>query len=419
MNKLRLFTILFFLTALFSTHLSFCQIIPEDQEIKTMRKLPGEIASPDDNIFKERGYPIPSVQAIETVINPDEYIVGPGDFFYINISGDAETSFPTQVTPEGKLVIQTIGTFYVNGKTLSEVQKTVREAGKTKYKLNIVTANLMELRTFRVHILGEVKNPGTYLSQAIDRASVLIDRAQSVTEWADERHVEIRHADGSIDTLDLFLFKKLGVLEDNLYMQNGDIIYVPAINLKKNTVTLEGKVTKPGIHLFNEGESLYDFLLRLNAFNRTLNPNEIYILRKADTGADLAIDVDVLGEQNDPAKLPENIQLKNGDRIFVPSMKYQVYVRGAVLNPGAYPYNAGFSARDYIGLAGGTQEMGNIKNIEVIHFVDQSIEKGPDAPVQRGDSIVVPMAFRKKFSEYLQILAGMATLVFAFMAAQN
>lgn len=368
----------------------------------------------------EQGYPVPTIQALETIVDPDEYIVGPGDMFYINVWGDAGLEFPTQVTPEGKLVVKTLGAIHVNGNTLAEVQKKVLKAGEKKYRLDKISANLVQLRTFRVHVVGEVENPGTYVAQAVDRVSVLIDRAMGVTEWADERHVEIRHSDGTVDSLDLFNFKKLGHLEQNIYVQNGDLIYVPAIKLSQKTVALEGHVTQPGIHQIIEGETLKNFLLRVNAFTRDLDLHDIYVIRTNEQGSNHKIFLNLLGKKSNPDNaFPDDLVLKDGDRIYMPSLKNKVYVHGAVNIPGGHIYMAGFTARDYVGLAGGTADMGNINGIKVIHFSDNTIDKGPDAPVERGDTIIVPTGFRKKFTEYLQIVASLATLVFAYMAAQR
>jgi len=418
-DKVLLFVILFVISS-FIPQIIFSQLIRQKSQQTIRGRQQSQDLSLEERIsLEEQGYPVPTAQALEKIINPVEYIVGPGDLFYINISVAEEVVIPSQVTPEGKLVIETIGTLFVDGKTLAEVQQDVRHAGMEKYKFKKVTANLVQLRTFRVHVLGEVNNPGTYVAHAMDRVSVLIDRAETVTEWADERNIEIRHADGSMDILDLFEFKKLGKLEQNIFVKSGDVVYVPSINLSKNTVTLEGDVKNPGIHQIIKGEMLSNFLLRLNVFSRNLDPHNIYVIRKIENN-DKIITINLLEKNgNQGTSLHRDISLLDGDQIRVPSLKNKVYVHGAVNIPGGYNYMAGFNARDYVGLAGGTADMGNIDGIKVIHYVDGSIEMGPAAIVERGDTIIVPMAFRKKLSEYLQILAGLATLVFAFMAARQ
>jgi len=422
LRKIELIILANFIVLILAPDVTFSQLAnPKQMKSAPARSTSSYISSDQEKIsLEEKGLPVPTTQALEQVINPDQYVVGPGDMFYINVSGEADLVFPSEVTPEGILIVETIGIFQAHGKKLSLLQEEIKQAGKTKYKLKGVFANLVKLRSFRVHVVGEVINPGTYVAQAVDRVSVVIDRAESLTDWADERHVEIRHSNGQIDSLDLFQFKKLGDLTENIFVQNGDVIYVPAINLIQETVILEGLVRQPGIHQIIANESLSSFLLRVDAFNRSLDPQSIYVVRQDASGEKKIFNIDLLGEKHGSQdRRPMDIALQNGDQIFVPSLKNRVYVHGAVNIPGGYSYMAGFKVQDYVGLAGGTTEMGNVKGIKVIHLRDNSVEKGMNAAVERGDTIIVPLSFRKEFAEYLQIFSGLATLVFAFMAAQN
>jgi len=368
----------------------------------------------------EKGFPVPTIQAIETEINPDEYIVHVGDVFRVNVWSDEGLEIPTTVTPEGKLIVKTVGSFQVAGKTLTQVKQEILAAGEKKYKLEKITADLIELRTFRVHVVGEVANPGTYVAQALDRVSVLIGRATGILDWADERHVEVRHTDGTVDTLDQFNFRNFGDLNQNIYVRNGDVIYVPALKLSGDMVTLAGRVSRRGIHPIQDGEMLKNFLLRVDGYNRDLDLRDIYVIRTDTDGHERTINIDLLGKESRKGMQVRNdLMLEDNDKIFVPSLKNKVYVHGAVNLPGAYYYEAGFTASDYIGIAGGTVDMGNLDNVKVIHLDSKIVEKGADVPVQRGDTIIVPVGFRRKFTDYLQIVTGLATLVFAYMAAQQ
>ena len=436
MKKFSFFVFLF--VCLFSNifiHATFSQIIstePLNQSAKkSIRSNQQKTFEPDltsrnrdlatDKFtLTDKGFLDPTIQAIEAAIKPDEYFVGPGDYFYVNVSGESEIVIPSQVTPEGKLIIETIGTLDVSGKNLLQVKDLVEQAGKKKYKIKTVQANLVQLRAFRVHVVGEVERPGTYLAQAVDRASLLIERAGSPTDWANERGIEIRHCDGTVDFLDLSLFQNMGQLSQNIYLTNGDVIYVPPIDLSANSVTLEGDVEKPGIHSINENELLSEFLTRVNVLNRDSDPKHINIIRNTDEGESSLIRINLSSlEIEDKKNVLNDIKLQHGDKISIPTLNNLVYVHGAVRNPGGYQYIAGSTAKDYAGFAGGTELMGNIKGIKVYHHRTNSIEKGPNALVEQGDSIIIPLNFRKRFAEYLGIVTGMATLLFAYLAAQK
>ena len=358
-----------------------------------------------------------SAQAFEKIIDPQTYIVGPGDVFLINISDEPDLVFPSQVTPEGKLVIQTIGTYQVAGKTLEQVQQLALQEGEKKYKLKKIFANLTELRRLRVHVVGEIESPGIYVAYPVDRVSMLLEYAGAFTDWADQRRIEIKHVDGSIDTLNFYNYQKLGRLDQNIFVQNGDVIYVPRIETSGSTVILEGFVNQPGVHPITPGETLNGFISRVKGFNRGYDPTQVQVVRQTTDGQEINTVVDLMNPTSDDSQTA--FQLQNGDKIFIPSRTNKVYVHGAVNLPGGYAYMAGYRAKDYVGLAGGTMEMGNINKIKVVHRRDNSAEYGPDVIVECGDMIFVPKPLRRNFIEYLQIVTSIATLFLAYRAAQR
>lgn len=360
----------------------------------------------------------PTAQALEAAINPAEYIVGPGDIFYINIIGEDFLPSPIMVTPEGKLVIPSIGTFDVDGKTLADVKKVVLEEGKKRYISNPVIANLIQMRNVRVYVLGEVEIPGTYMAQPIDRVSVMIDRAGGITDWANEQKISIRHIDGSEDTCDLSEFYHKANLQSNRFVQGGDVIYVPPLNLSKKTVTIDGIMEKSGIYQIIDGETVDDFLLRVDALNRKVMVSDIYLIRNSTGQNKRIIKLNLLGnDTNQTAKT--DLVLEDKDIIYAPSIKDYVYVAGAVQSPGSYPFFVGFRAIDYVGIAGGTMEMGRIKGIKTVRESTQKVEKGADVVIQRGDTVIVPTTFRKKLSEYIGLASSLTTIGLFILALQK
>ncbi len=360
--------------------------------------------------LEEMGLLEPTIQALEEAVNPDEYLVGPGDLFYVNITGEGYLPSAIFVSPEGKMIVPSVGTFDVGNKTLTDVKTMVLEQGKKKYKSNsLVQANLVQMRNMRVHVLGEVETPGTYMAQPIDRISVMIERAGGITDWADERQVSVRHIDGSYDTCDLFEFYHRGNLATNNYVQGGDVIYVPPVDLSRKTVTIDGIMDKSGIYQIIDGETIEDFLLRVDALNKKVEVSDIYLVRNGAEGKKNIIKINLSKSQYD---LPSNsdLILEDGDIIYAPSTRDYIYVVGAVHLPGSYPFFVGFRAIDYFGIAGGTSEMGRIKGIKVFREKTKKIEKGTDVIVERGDTVIVPITFRKKISEYVQIAASLTTI---------
>jgi len=352
----------------------------------------------------------PAIQALEEAINPDEYLVGPGDLFYVNITGEGYIPSAFVVTPEGKMIIPSIGTLDVNGKSLTEVKKIVFEQGKKRYKSNsAVHANLAQMRNMRVHVLGEVETPGTYIAQPIDRISVMIERAGGITDWADERQVSIHHLDGSYDNCDLFELYHRGNLTTNICVQGGDVIYVPPVDLSKKTVTIDGIMDKSGIYQIIDGETIEDFLSRVDALNKKIEVSDIYLVRNAAGDKKNIIKINLSGNDDDFSSNADLV-LEDGDIIYSQSTKDYVYVAGAVNLPGSYPFFVGFRATDYIGMAGGTIEMGRMKGVKIFREKTQTYEQGANVIIERGDTIIVPIKFRRKIDEYIGIVSSLTTI---------
>lgn len=355
------------------------------------------------------------MQALETAVDPNTYIVGPGDQFLINIWSSMESNFTTPVTPEGKLIIPTVGTLQVDGKTLSEVQTMVKEAGSKKYIQSVIMANLVRLRTFRVHVTGQVQEPGTYTSLATYRVSDIIDQAGGLTNWSYERAIRVRHTDGTVDTVDLYKYKKLGDLDTNIHMRGGDLIFVPSVELTDATIRLEAEGTESGTYQLASDESLTDFLLRVKALNRRADLSSAYVERKSATDGGPEV-IPLYPYLEGTGNGHSQLNLKDGDVIRVPQQREVIYVIGAVLRPGQYPYIPDLKARDYVGWAGSTERAVNLEKTKVIRNDGETKEEGENLDVGPGDTVFVPERVRFGVLEAVTVVGQMTSILIALKA---
>lgn len=384
----------------------------EDQKFLSPRRLSLE----RDELKKEPAIELDlQIQALEAAVDPNTYIVGPGDRFLISIWSGVAIDFQAAVTPEGKLIIPTIGTLKVDGKTLIEVQKMVAEAGAKKYIRSNITGNLVQVRTFRVHVTGQVINPGPYQALAVHRISDIIEQAGGLTTWGFERAIQVRHLDGTVDKVDLYVYKRLGNLDANIYLRGGDVIYVPSINLSKATVRVEGIVNDPGIYQLAENETLEDFLLRVDALNRRAELKAAYIERKtdADGGLETIPIFPYLEQQSDGYS---SLYLKDGDVIMVPQRNEEVYVIGAVRNPGPYAYVPNLKVRDYVGFAGGTELAVKLSKSKIIRRDSKKQEQGENILVEPGDTVFVPQKVKFGVIEAFAIVGQITGILIALKA---
>ena len=84
-DKVFLFVILYVISS-FIPHIVFGQLITTKSQQQKQARQANQFPSLEERVsLEEKGFPVPTAQALETIINPDEYLVGPGDLFSINI----------------------------------------------------------------------------------------------------------------------------------------------------------------------------------------------------------------------------------------------------------------------------------------------------------------------------------------------
>ncbi len=352
------------------------------------------------------------IDALEQEIDSNRYIVGPGDIFSFNVWGAMEMQILLVVSPEGKLIVPSAGEINVSGKTLIEVQKTVIEKAADFYEHSKITLTLEGLRFFRVHVVGEVRFPGTYIAQAVDRVSELITEAGGVTERSWKREIQLRRATGTSDYFDLASFEQEGNLERDFFVNGGDVIYIPSIEIGSNLVEVEGDLESSGTYQIFPDEKLIDFLNRIRALKRNTNLSKIVVIRSKENDHR---DKQFITPFLDDDTTGYFLSLRDDDRIVLPSM--YVYVKGTVQSPGAYPYVLNLTAKDYAGMAGGDYRSGSIKSVTVYHAQTGKTEKGPDVLVDPGDVVHLNPSWNVRLGNYIQILPAITSLILAAKAA--
>ncbi len=229
---------------------------------------------------------------------------------------------------------------------------------------------------YQVHILGEVKNPGTYRITASDRLSEVLKKAGGVDEQGSERNIEVRRQGEGTRKVDILAFQTFGNLNDNPYLLDNDVVFVP---LRGPTINVVGAVMRPREYELKNEKTLAD-VLKLAGGNSVGAAKDmpISVVRFVDGKKDVIeikqdhADMASFAIQNgDVVFVPHMITELNkfdfdlpklpGDNIFYPSFEDRVFVLGGVQTPGAYTFNPYYSLPQYLSLAGGTTKMATNK----------------------------------------------------------
>src|SRR6185295_674396 len=126
---------------------------------------------------------------------------------------------------EGRAFIARVGFIAVAGKTLSAVRAAMKSKIRTVYPGLSFDLTLVSPRSFVVHVVDNVKQPGAYTSRALDRVSTVIARAGVAI--GSRRRIAIQHHDGTAGGADLVRYELTGDVRYNPFLLDGDVIRVP------------------------------------------------------------------------------------------------------------------------------------------------------------------------------------------------
>lgn len=125
----------------------------------------------------------------------------------------------------------------------------------------------------------------------------------------------------------------------------------------QQTVTLRGEVQYPGDYpLVTKTERISDLLSRAGGFTTAAYPGGVVFVRKRNTIGRIGIDLPAVMRDS---RHVDNLQLVDGDSIFIPKFTPVVTVRGAVNSPVGVAYVQGADIDYYVRSAGGVTVQGD------------------------------------------------------------
>jgi protein involved in polysaccharide export with SLBB domain len=120
------------------------------------------------------------------------------------------------------------------------------------------SVSLLEVRHFRVSVVGAVENPGLTTVTASTRASEAIQSAALLPE-AGKRSIRLLRGKDTL-RVDLLSFLKVGNLAFNPYVIEGDVLQVPVVDMRWGVVDISGAVVAPGRFELVPGDRVADLI---------------------------------------------------------------------------------------------------------------------------------------------------------------
>ena len=357
----------------------------------------------------------------DRIVDPDEYIVGPGDELHINIISSNETfDHSLIISPTGQLLIPSVGMVNCNKLNLSqlvrEIKKEIR-SWNTNVKINVELSNI---RQFRILVLGQFNNAGYFIVTPMTKVSDLFDQIKSEYNQKAKETVKVSKESSFSETfgmrsriaVDDFYNRKLGLKEEpdndlthlskrnilifrgkdtikvdlekfkvsgrqdlNPYVHQEDVIKIPYAT---RFFTVHGGVQKPGKYEYKSRDKILDAITIAGGFHPDAIMDSISLIRTKlshDTKSTYLTQ-----------KQCELEFLESEDHVMVPYSYNEnphtiVEIAGEINYPGTYPIEIGKTTiSDIIKVAGGFLPSADSSKI---YINNNTIVKIPDRELER------------------------------------
>lgn len=351
------------------------------------------------NIFTNRNLTFAPSENLPT---PEDYKLGPGDEVIIDIWGNNQATIRQTISPDGTINIPDIGLVSLNGMTIKQADAYMKrklgqiysvdgEDAKSEIKLT-----LGNIRTIQVNLMGEVAVPGTYYLSSLSNLYHALYRAGGVSELGSLRDIQLVRKGKKIATVDIYDFILNGKSPDNVTLEEGDIIVVPAYD---RLVNISGNVKRPMSYELKDGETVADLIEYAGGFAGDAYSDNIRLVRR--NGKEYQV---YTVDAPDYA----SFQLEDGDELNVGKMldRYanKLEILGAVYRPGIYQLGNGVNTVSQLiakadGLKGDaftnraliTREREDL-TLEVIPVDIKAVLNGtaPDIELKKNDVLYIP-----------------------------
>ena len=211
---------------------------------------------------------------------PENYKVGPGDEISISIWGYSEFTETLIVDERGYISPSSYGRIYVKGLTFMKMRSLLKSKFSSflDMKNSEIDVTLSYSRVITVNIVGEVYHPGSYLIPAINTAFNALIASKGPNQLGTVRNIYIKRNGEIVDSLDVYQFLFNPEANQDIYMQDGDYIFVPPA---KNIIEIKGAVNRPYTYEGKDGESVGDLINYAGGYSQNAF-SDIITLRRVD-----------------------------------------------------------------------------------------------------------------------------------------
>lgn len=276
---------------------------------------------------------------------PNEYILGPGDEVRVQIWGAVDFFGKQTLDRNGLINLPKVGNIPLAGVQVKDLESTLRKHIASTYTNFTLNASLGRLRGITVYVVGQARMPGTYNLSSPSTLINAVFASGGPNATGSMRKIELKRANQTVTTLDLYDFIANGDKSRDVPLQPGDVISIAPAGPQ---VALTGATDHGAIYELKQGTTVKD-ILALGGGLPSLSKPQLAQLERLNTGNEnypRQVEQITLNPQG------QNLILKDADVLILQPIKQgfenAVTLRGNVASPLRHAYKIGMRITDLI-----------------------------------------------------------------------
>lgn len=289
-----------------------------------------------------RGNPTTFAPVTEIPI-PSGYTLGPGDVLRVQLWGKENQNLELPISRDGTVSFPQSGPMSVAGLSFNEASQQIRKQVSEQYIGVQASVSLGELRSMRVFVLGEARNPGSYSVSSLSTITNALYVSGGIEQTGSLRSVQHKREGKLVGTLDLYDLLLKGDSSNDNRLQPGDVIFIPSVGKRAG---IKGEVYRPALYELRGEKTLADLVRMAGGLTPQAYPQRINIER---TNEDF---LRIIAEADYTALKGQNARIQSGDTVNIPSISditgQYVEISGAATRTGRFAWMPGMRVSSVI-----------------------------------------------------------------------
>jgi polysaccharide export outer membrane protein len=171
-------------------------------------------------------HPLPSPNAAQPLMKTEDYRVGTTDVIHIEVRGQPDLSQTVVIRPDGKITLSLLKDVYISGMTSAEIDEKLSRLYKEYIVGADLTVSIVGFNSKQIYIFGQVGRAGPMPFEGEMTILEAIAKAGDVLPRGEPKAIQLVR-DGKVWKIDMEQIVLYGRTDQNVYLKEGDIIYVP------------------------------------------------------------------------------------------------------------------------------------------------------------------------------------------------